>query len=190
MNGHLGRRLDAYLDGELANGERRRAEAHLEGCPECRAELERRRALSEILRADTPPKGRKSEQRFVAEVALRLPRKASAGRPMVLKPSVRWLILPVALILGWAFLQAVLLVTSALEWIPGAEETLQEGLNAMIPQLPLPEILRDGVQWLAVPGFGAWDDIALLVAMAAVGLLFTGWFAGWWVGQRASGSHR
>ena len=37
---HLGDRLSAYLDDELAPAARREAEAHLAGCADCRAELD------------------------------------------------------------------------------------------------------------------------------------------------------
>jgi anti-sigma factor RsiW len=186
MNGHLGQLLDAYLDGELGNGQKRQAEAHLEGCPACRGELAQRQALSAMLQAAPSPAGGKNEQRFVAEIALRLPRKAAAVRPA----SVVWMGIPVALVLAWAFVQAAAIVVNALEVIPGAEDTLRNGLSAGVAQISMPDIVRDGLQWLSVPGFGSWDNVALWMALIGIGLLFTGWFAGWWISQRAAGSQR
>lgn len=43
--GHPDRRLSAYVDGELPEGERRRLEAHLEGCSRCRELAEELEAL-------------------------------------------------------------------------------------------------------------------------------------------------
>ena len=39
-DGHLDDALSAYLDDELAPAARREVEAHLAGCPDCRAELD------------------------------------------------------------------------------------------------------------------------------------------------------
>jgi anti-sigma factor RsiW len=48
---HLGDRLSALVDGELAGAERDRAYAHLAGCEQCRAEAAGLRALKQKLRA-------------------------------------------------------------------------------------------------------------------------------------------
>jgi anti-sigma factor RsiW len=190
MNGHLKELLDAYLDGELNASQRRQAQAHLQGCPECRAELERRRALSSTLRADPMPAGGKSEQRFVAEVSMRMPRKVAPAHPAVRPAAVAWMGIPVALGLAWAFVESAAIVVDAVKVIPGAEEALQNSLAASIPQIEMPELLRDGLRWFALPGVGSWDDIALMLALIGIGVLFTGWFAGWWVSQRTAGSQR
>ncbi|MEV0400036.1 zf-HC2 domain-containing protein [Actinoallomurus sp. NPDC050550] len=57
MNGHLGERLTALIDGELGHDEREKAHRHLAGCAECRAEAEALRGLKKRLRAlnDTMP---------------------------------------------------------------------------------------------------------------------------------------
>jgi anti-sigma factor RsiW len=186
MNGHLEQLLDAYLDGELDASQMRRAESHLEGCPECRGELERRRVLSAILQAAPAPAGGKSEQRFVSEIALRLPRKSAAVRPGIHAFSAAWTMIPaVALFLAWAFLQSAAIVVDAVNWIPGAENALQAGLMASVPQISIPDL---GGASLA--GLISWDGAALTVALIGIGLLFIGWFAGWWVSQRAAESQQ
>jgi len=48
---HLGDRLSALVDGELAGAERDRAYAHLAGCAPCRAEAAQLRALKQKLRS-------------------------------------------------------------------------------------------------------------------------------------------
>jgi anti-sigma factor RsiW len=190
MNGHLGQLLDAYLDGELGNGQKRRAEAHLGACAECRAELIRRRALSRMLQAAPAPAGGKSEQRFVAEIALRLQRKAAAVRPALRPAAVAWAAVPVGLFLAWAFVQSAAIVVDALEAIPGVENVLRNDLAASVPQIAVPDAVGDLFRTFAVQGFVSWDNVVLTLALIGIGLLFTGWFAGWWVSQRAAGSHR
>jgi anti-sigma factor RsiW len=190
MSGHLGQLLDAYLDGELANGRKRQTEAHLEACPECREELARRRALSSMLQAAPDPAGGKSEQRFVSEIALRLPRKPAAAKPALRSSAVACGLVPVGLFLAWAFVQAAAVVVDALEMILGAENVLRNDLAASIPRIAVPGAVRNMLWGFTVQGFVSWDNVALTAALIGIGLLFTGWFAGWWVSQRIAGSHR
>ena len=70
MSEHILNWLPAYHDGELPPGRRQRVEAHLQGCPSCRAELETLTELSALLKADPAP------QRTRAGAAAR----ADAGR--------------------------------------------------------------------------------------------------------------
>src|SRR5437879_12390377 len=46
--------LDAYLDGELAEAERRELESHLAHCPECTRFLDSRLALRSAIKARIP----------------------------------------------------------------------------------------------------------------------------------------
>ena len=188
MNGHLEHWLDAYLDGELSASQIRQAEAHLESCPTCKAELEQRRALSPLLRAESAAEGLKSEQRFVAEIGLRLQRKPDIRRKAARPAVIAWGMIPIALTLVWVFDQTVMIVSGVMGWIPGAGEALTEGLSAGIPWLPLPEVVREGIGWLGAPGLGGWNALSGWITLLVVSLLFTGWFAGWWVSQRPSGS--
>ncbi len=188
MNGHLEQWLDAYRDGELNDAQTRQAEAHLESCPDCRAELEQRHALSTLLRAEPTAAGLKNESRFIAEVGLRLQRKPGVRIGGTRISAFVWGMIPVGLTLVWAFIQAAFFVSGVLESIPGAGEAVAQGLSAGIPKLALPEIVRDGIGWLGTPGWSGWGALGVWVTLLVVGLLFTGWFAGWWVSQRASGS--
>jgi anti-sigma factor RsiW len=182
MNGHLEQWLDAYMDGELDAVQIRQAEAHLKSCPACALELGQRRALSQVLREAPAPAGGKSEQRFVSEIALRLPRTMPAIRA-VGRPTAVWMMAPpVALLLAWAFIQSAMIAVGALQWLPGVEDSVRNGFGAgwmpefaAVPALPVP---------------GVWDAVVLAAALVVIGMLFTGWFAGWWVGQRAAGSQQ
>jgi anti-sigma factor RsiW len=55
FNEHLGARLGALVDGELAHDDRDRALAHLAGCAQCRTLVESERALKEQLGAMPMP---------------------------------------------------------------------------------------------------------------------------------------
>ncbi len=68
-------RLSALLDDELTEDEGSRLRAHLEGCVECREELERMRATVALLREAEPPR---APEGFAAEVRGRLDRLRSA----------------------------------------------------------------------------------------------------------------
>ena len=55
FNDHLGTRLGALVDGELAHDDRDRALAHLAGCAQCRTLVESERALKGMLTAMPMP---------------------------------------------------------------------------------------------------------------------------------------
>ena len=55
FNDHLGARLGALVDGELAHDDRDRALAHLAGCAQCRTLVEAERALKGTLSAMPMP---------------------------------------------------------------------------------------------------------------------------------------
>jgi len=69
MNGHLNEQLSAYLDGELNELDRARAEAHLAECGECRAELE---ALRRVVRRAATLDDRPPEHDLWAGIAERI----------------------------------------------------------------------------------------------------------------------
>ncbi len=68
-------RLDEYLDGELADVDRRLAEEHLSSCGACREELERSRKLDALLRK-VPAGAAPDADRFVSQVRSRSRRAA------------------------------------------------------------------------------------------------------------------
>ncbi|ABG03831.1 hypothetical protein Rxyl_0864 [Rubrobacter xylanophilus DSM 9941] len=76
-------------EGALEPARRRRALAHLESCPLCRARYERERRLSERLRLASPP----ATGSVRREVAMELPTRTAAVR-------AAWVVLCLALLLA------------------------------------------------------------------------------------------
>lgn len=68
------RLLSAYLDTELSSEEMAEVRSHLEGCPDCRAELEELRATRRLL---SSLEGPDLPREFAADLSLRLGRRAS-----------------------------------------------------------------------------------------------------------------
>jgi len=99
MNCKHGRQLSAFYDGELSPPERSALEAHLAGCPQCRAELERLRALSNLIAGQSElrlPEGlvQRLHERIDAAgqvVVVRLAERLMAVAAAVLVASALWL---------------------------------------------------------------------------------------------------
>ena len=127
MNQHLNLWLDAYLDGELNDSQRAWVEDHLTSCLQCQALLAQRRSLSSLLRATSPATQQKPASQFVAEVSLqaslRTNRAPTTARPPNFQPRL-WQYAPSALLLGWAFVQSVSIVSFLVALIPGVSQAL------------------------------------------------------------------
>ena len=169
MNPHVSEWLAAYHDGELPANRQHQVEKHLQDCPTCRAELEALKELSSFLKADfvpphTPP------ERFAAQVQLRLPRASlsrtaqNGGRPP------RWVLgIPLVLITGWAFLQAVLKVAT---FILTADQIfgIAGGRAALLKS------------WITTEGFLETSaNLLLLNGLLLIGtiILWSAWMALW-----------
>lgn len=76
MDGHLGERLSAYLDGELSGDELDAAQAHVVACAECRTALDDLKRLTRRAASldDRPP-----ERDLWAGIAARLSGEAAPG---------------------------------------------------------------------------------------------------------------
>ena len=81
--------LTAFHDGELPAADRARVEAHLRGCPECRA------LLADLARADqaagVPDPGPAYWDRFNARVMDRVEREADGPKVAILRPKHGWM---------------------------------------------------------------------------------------------------
>lgn len=74
-------RLGAYGDGELSDAARAGMEEHLARCPACRAELNRLRALSDMLAAAHT--GRMADEPAMSPAAMKRFHKAVDAMPMI-----------------------------------------------------------------------------------------------------------
>lgn len=176
MNAHVTEWLSAYYDGELPEDRRVQVEQHMGQCPTCRAQLDELRKLSQLLQEAPVPDRVISDQRFQAQVKLRLP-------PAIILPGWQralrsgWRLAPLGAVFLWAFAQAVLFLT-----------TLTLVLN-LLPGLGRTGVL-DGLANL--PGFMSFSGAESAVGLGLLNLAFTalvavflcGWIASWWVLRR------
>jgi putative zinc finger protein len=91
VNGHIAEDLGAYILGNLSTAEEREVRLHLEGCPQCRGELERIQGAVELLDsarlAQEPPD--ELEDKILRSVGHDpQPRKGGRGAVMVISATV------------------------------------------------------------------------------------------------------
>lgn len=99
MNCEYAGRLNAFYDGELPSAEREALQAHLAGCSSCRQEMERLRALSDLVRGVGPGSMAQGVLRRLHEridaapevVVVRLTERLMAAAAAVLLASCLWL---------------------------------------------------------------------------------------------------
>jgi anti-sigma factor RsiW len=102
--------LNAYLDGELHGRRLMEMENHLVSCKTCQDELRELRLVSDCLQADPAPEFIPTE-RFVAQVALSLPRRRL--HPLPPKPGrLAWWLIPAGLLGAWFFVQTAFTLTN------------------------------------------------------------------------------
>ncbi len=178
--------LGAYRDGELHAHEQASAESHLLTCDVCQTELEALEEVSDLLQMDAPARMRTTREQFAAQVMLQLSHTAlQSGLPRWVK--VTWKLLPLSLLAGWAFLQAVLMVTPLVMIFAASVMPAW-----MFSALSLPRNFSDLLPWL-LQGSSSWVISPIMVGigievvslLALTGLLW-GWLASWWAVQKSS----
>ena len=190
-------RLQAYHDGELGPRDRGHIEAHLAECSACRAELEEIEGLSCLLQL-TPPAGmRLPEDRFVAQVGLRLVRRP-APSPTQRILMAGWRVAPVLLVAAYLFVQVTSLLASSILALSrfGVGD---EALALLVPPQPEPGITNDVIGVLSGYGLGSIGQVATVLAghpligpigalnfafTLLIGLALLSWLALWWARQR------
>ena len=86
--------LNAYLDGELAENDRRQVSQHLGRCERCAARLDSFRRVRSILKDSSPRQSAPADlRRRIAR--MQLPSKRSAWRPAVAAAALCLLVIPV-----------------------------------------------------------------------------------------------
>ena len=108
---HVTDLLGTYVDGELHGLRLRQVEDHLTRCAACRKELAELRGLSTLLQDSLPAEAFTPTDRFVANLALNLPRRPETASPH--KPlEMLWWLVPAGVMGAWAFLRTVITVSN------------------------------------------------------------------------------
>jgi anti-sigma factor RsiW len=206
MNGHPETWIEAYLDQELTEQQKKQFEKHLAACQPCRELLAERRALSALLAEVPPAEGLKPARQFTAEVRLRMPHHWQAGQDQPQMPAqvrdrarqAAWFFVPISLILAFVFSQTVSVLSILLRIIPGAGQALIQQVTERQAGLSLPPLRgalggwnlpsADLLGWLGVFTFWDWDVLFSAVAALFIGLLYAAWLAGWWANHQDQAS--
>ncbi len=182
MSGHVQEELAAFYDGQLHGAQQRRVFAHLETCAECRAELAQIERLGALLKSSSIPETRLPPERFAAQVRLRLQLLETPARRRH-----HWVI-PALLVGAWAFVQAIVLMSSGLLILGSLGVGKQAGLTWLLPTggLNLGQILQAAEQGMhgLLPLFSLLTStlLSVLIPLAlfgAIGILFWAWWFGW-----------
>ena len=197
MKEHATHWLGAYLDGELRGLRLRLVESHLKECAACRSELEALVHLRTLLldspamEAVTPP------ERFVAQVALRLPRRQEQP-PAQRALELSWRMVPVGLLFTLAFVQTAFTIAGVLQLalsmglggdvaallLPSSAGGLSFPDLAGLSQASLASAVGAMVELIQAGGALAWLPVLYLSLLVVIGLLYWSWLATWWARRR------
>jgi len=180
--------LNAYLDGELKEGQVQQVEAHLVECKACREELESLARLSSLLHEVPAPEFTPPE-RFAAQVNLRLPRRQmSASRNKILE--IGWWMIPVGLLGTWVFIGTSTLVSGMLSTannlglMSGLSDWLTFGSmseaqwSAALGQFGV--LSGNSLNWAAATEALTRTSLPQLALNVSIAFLYLGWMAIWW----------
>ena len=174
MTQHVDAWLEVYHDGELEVKRVAAVEAHLAGCEVCREKLARLQSLTLLLQEAPPAEVLTPDDRFVANLGLRLPRRElqpNFGRAL----RWGWHLLPLGLLVIWGFLHT--LNQTAGIW--GLVYFLDPNGSWVGDLFPL---MADILSFASPLDVGATLN---LVIPAAIGVLCLSWSAAWWALQRS-----
>ena len=184
--------LQVYHDNQLNPKRRKLVAEHLEVCSLCRQELTELNSLSMLLQESQPASEQVSADVFVAQVGMRLPRKAQHSR-MQTGLETGWRLAPFGILTAWTFVQAVFIVATfifvGLRWFPGAEQVLaflpasqsSLGMITSMNSLSLLEVGQFGRQLFGSGGPLGWGFTLNLGLTLLIGLLYLSWLATWWI---------
>lgn len=194
---HVTRLLGAYYDGELRGKRLNDVQEHLAACESCQGELVQLQALSNTLALHPAPSDLTSNDRFVAQVALRMPR--SPEQPAIKRAfNFGWKAAPVGILGVWAFVQSLLIVSGILFLLMRLGFNLQPMTGLLSPQSgrlslgmffgfegeSMGELGRTALEILGNGGPLGWGPMFYLALMLILGLLYFSWMASWWVHHR------
>lgn len=194
---HVTHLLGAYHDGELRGKRLNDVEDHLATCKSCQGELDQLTALSSLLLQNPASSDMTSEDRFVAQVALRMPRRPE-------EPTIKrvfnfgWRAAPVGILGVWAFVQSLLIVSGILFLLLRLGFNLEPMTGLLSPPSGglslgmflgfegegIGELGRAALEVLGNGGPLGWGPMLYLALMLILGLFYSSWIASWWVRHR------
>lgn len=198
MANHVSEWLGAYHDGELHGARLRQVERHLAECTACRAELDEIQSISNLLQLPEPIEDFLPTERFVANLALRLPRQVEQTPTHPALKTIWWSV-PLGLlgiylcvaITQWLSSLLTLAVDSGLfngnlAWLGGHPRqmgwfaTAQNLFGGQLGGLGL-EILA----WLNDANLYIVQLAGNLMPYVILGAGYLGWLAIWWLRNQA-----
>lgn len=194
MVNHVTEWLGAYHDGELHGARLRHVEGHLVECATCQAELDEIRNLSTLLQDTSSIGDFPHSERFVANLAISLPRQSEQPQtPNVLK--IAWWLIPVGLLGIWLFIDITLSLSSVvtlavdaallsgnLVWLQGNPLQMQwfaTAMNLFGNQLGAPG--REILSVLNDANLFTTQLARILIPQAIVAVSYLGWLLFWWL---------
>jgi len=164
MNGHIDAWLTAYYDGELSGRRLREVEAHLAECESCQTHLDELAGLSALLMDAPAPTDLTPPDRFVAQVQLQLPRQPVEPGCRRRVGDLSWNLAPLGLFAVWAFIQAVSIVSEAVEVALSRGWGGEALVRVMAASVTAPD-------WVAQIGNANWLTFQVLAGTPLEGLL-------------------
>lgn len=190
MKTHPTQWLNAYHDGELSSEQFQVVQKHLETCSDCQEQLSQIAHISQWLQTVPKATHRQPADVFVGQVIARLPAKT----PKTIQQTWRvyWLMTPVLLVGGWAFMQALIFISGLLLQFDinqvfsqveiGSRTFLQEFFTLIV--LPGPYTWLSGVITL-LPGSNALHLTLLHFLVSSIcSILLASWLASWFMYNR------
>ncbi len=194
MSNHVSEWLNAYLDGELKNGRLHQVQKHLAECEACQADLESLQGLSALLQ-EVPAAEFTSNERFAAQVNLRLPqRRVATTRRRVLE--VGWWMAPVGLLMIWIFISTTIFVSDMVSvadnfgLLDDAAPLLVSDSSAGIWISTLEQfglLEGDGLQWAERIESYTRNVLPQFIWQVSIAMLYLTWIAIWWACQSRPG---
>jgi anti-sigma factor RsiW len=196
MSEHVHEWLNAYFDGELRGNRLHQVEAHLAECELCQTELESLDRLSNVLH-EVPAPEFMPEERFAAQVRLRLPHKQTfVSRKQVMEAG--WWMIPVGLLGAWVFIGTALFVSdivstvSNLGLLSNLSGWLASGSSAnatWTATLGQFGVLRGSIlNWAETTEAFTRTSLPFIILQVSIALLYLSWIAIWWVRHQRQGS--